>query len=88
MPRRKPRREFALINMNREFAKVRGGFVTCEVSSGRPLELPAQFSSWRLGFAWHEIYETVVDPGHSGPPRYELRESQTARVTKVVAPSQ
>jgi hypothetical protein len=84
--KRKPRKEFALVNTKREFARKGCRYVTTTVASGRPLgNLPAKFSSWKLGFGWHEIYETVVDEKHSGPARYELRESQTMRITKIVS---
>jgi hypothetical protein len=52
----------------------------------RPLNLPAGFDPRKNSLAWEPIYETVFDLKHTGAAKYELRESQTARVTKIVGP--
>ena len=87
--KKKQLKEFALVSLaKREFAKQRGKFITTEIESGRPLDLPKGFDNWQQGWGWQEICETLVDPKHTGKPIYELRESQTARVSKVVGSKQ
>jgi hypothetical protein len=52
-----------------------------------PADIPNGFDRRKNSVAWEPIYERVVDPKHTGKkPIYELRESQTARVTEIVGP--
>jgi hypothetical protein len=46
---------------------------------------PRRFPS-NAGWRFEEVHETVVDPNHKGPPRFERRDSQVARFTKVIGP--
>jgi len=89
MRKKKNLKEFALVSLTmREIAKQRGKYITTEIESGRPIDLPKGYDNWRQGWSWQEICETLVDPKHTGKPIYELRESQTARVSKVVGSKQ
>ena len=89
MRKKKNLKEFALVSLTkREIAKQRGKYITTEIESGRPIDLPKGYDNWRQGWSWQEICETLVDPKHTGKPIYELRESQTARVTNVVGSKQ
>jgi hypothetical protein len=45
---------------------------------------PRRFPS-SAGWRFEEVHETVVDPKHRGPARYERRDSQCARFSKIIA---
>jgi hypothetical protein len=86
--KKQPSKEFILMNLSRrEFAKKRGKVIATEIESGRPLDLPPGYDPRKGSWSWEQIYGVFPDPRHSGQPIYELRESQTARVTKIVGPT-
>jgi len=62
----------------------RGRFIVRH--GARPLEAPKSVDPRKNSVAWEPLYETVVDTKHIGAAKYELRESQTARVTKIGGP--
>jgi hypothetical protein len=85
-----PKRVFCLVSLtHREIAKRRGGKPILYEGRQPPRDpdYPRAFQR-RNGWSFEEITETVTDPNHTGAPKYELREHQTARVTKVVGPNQ
>jgi hypothetical protein len=89
MPRRKPLREHVLVNLGRrDFAKRRGKYITTEVASGRPMDLPKNYDHWRDGWSWASVEHVTTDPKHTGPAEYRFEDWQVARIVKVVAPNQ
>ena len=48
---------------------------------------PPEINPRKNSVTWENVYEVVADPKHRGKPIYELRESQPARVTKIVGPT-
>jgi hypothetical protein len=87
MPRRKKQlKEFVLYSITtREFARKGNKFITTEIESGRPLDLPKGYDNWRQGWSWQEIYETKINPLHRSAAKYINTDPNVCRIEKVIS---
>jgi hypothetical protein len=83
-----PKQTWVLVSLARKEIAVdkRGRAVTAQ-SAEKPYSLPPGYDPRKGSWSWEPIYETVVDVKHRGAARYELRESQVARPTRIIAPA-
>jgi hypothetical protein len=51
-----------------------------------PAHWPGTLSRRKNNWAFAEIEQTIVDPKHRGPARFEQRDHNVARIRKTVAP--
>jgi hypothetical protein len=63
------------------------------IFADRPIHVDSWLPTWpgvldrkRNAWAFAEIEETITDPKHTGKPKFEQRDWNVARVTRVIAP--
>jgi hypothetical protein len=83
MAKRPPKKEFALVNLNRKCLVLRAGKPVTILAKQPPRGDAFPLKYRQVGYSYEPV-EIEHSPRHSGEPIYELRDSQKGTVTKVM----
>jgi hypothetical protein len=81
----KPKKEYALVDMNKKCLVLKGGKPVLHVGAQPPLsdDYPKRYSKG-AGFSFESV-ELEQSPHHVGEPKYDLPDNQKAIVRKTIS---